>query len=146
MGHMMTSFIPLLQQLIIGNLAGSRPPLRIFCAGMILRVLSFILLLVGLFLVIYAEYIWLGIFLPPYLATLMTALTLITTAALIEIIGKMINKKEEAKASSHLDITGLLTDIIGSLDEDLEGSIRTNPKTAVLISTLSGFMAGKKII
>lgn len=114
--------------------------------GLMLKVLSYALLVIGLFLALYAEYIWLGIFLPLYLSTLITAVTIVGIAIIICVWGDSINNKQSEPQRTPVDITTLLTDILSSLDEDLEGSIRANPKIAVLISTLGGFMAGKKII
>lgn len=139
----MTSFIPVIQQMIIGNMVGKTAIPHISSARILLRSLSFITLLAGLFLAIYAEYIWLGIFLPAYLATLMTSLTLILLSVCMGFMCGMFKKKQSN--SNSIDITTFLTDILASLDEDLEGAIRTNPKIAVALSTLGGFMAGKKM-
>ena len=142
----MTSFIPLIQQFLIGNMLGKSTVTRSSNVGLMLKVLSYTLLMAGLFLAVYAEYIFLGIFLPLYLSTLLTAMTLIVIAFGIGIWGDKLNKKQLDIQHSPVDISALLTEIISSLDEDLELSIRTNPKIAVLISTFGGFMAGKKII
>ena len=142
----MTSFIPLIQQFLIGNMLGKSTVSRSSNVGLMLKLLSYTLLMAGLFLAVYAEYIFLGIFLPHYLSTLLTAMTLIVIAFGIGIWGDKLNKKQSDIQHSPVDISALLTEIISSLDEDLELSIRTNPKIAVLISTLGGFMAGKKII
>lgn len=139
----MTSFMPIIQQMIIGNIIGKTTPPRFSSAKMVLRSLSLILLLAGLFLSIYAEYIWLGIFLPAHLATLMTSITLILLSIGMGFIGGMFNHKKSRSSSA--DISSLLTEILSSLDEDLESAIRTNPKIAVAVSTLGGFMAGKKM-
>jgi hypothetical protein len=146
MESVMTSFIPLIQQFLIGNMLGKSTVTRSSNIGLMLKVLSCTLLIAGLFLTIYAEYIFLGIFLPLYLSTLLTAMTLIVIAFGIGIWGDKMNRKELDIQRSPVDISALLTEIMSSLDEDLELSIRTNPKIAVLISTLGGFMAGKKII
>ena len=142
----MTSFIPLIQQFLIGNMLGKSTVTRSSNVGLMLKLLSYTLLMAGLFLAVYAEYIFLGIFLPLYLSTLLTAMTLIVIAFGIGIWGDKLNKKQSDIQHSPVDISALLTEIISSLDEDLELSIRTNPKIAVLISTFGGFMAGKKII
>jgi hypothetical protein len=61
-------------------------------------------------------------------------------------MGGLFNNRKAAQPTSNpVDIATLLTDILSSLDEDLEGAIRTNPKIAVALSTLGGFMAGKKM-
>ena len=143
----MTSFIPIIQHMIIGNMVGKTTVPRFSSEKMVLRSMSLILLLAGLSLAIYAEYIWLGIFLPAYLATLMTALTLILLSIGMGFMGGMFNNKISVQTSSNpVDITTLLTDVLSSLDEDLEGAIRTNPKIAVALSTLGGFMAGKRLV
>lgn len=144
MGSIMTSFMPFIQQMIIGSMAVKAVRPRFSPAGLILKVLSCALLLVGLFLALYAEYIWLGIFLPLYLSTLITAITIIILALSLGIWGNKLTQKQSEKKGSPVDITTVLTDIISSLDEDLEGAIRTNPKIAVALSTLGGFMVGKK--
>lgn len=143
----MTSFIPIIQQMIIGNMVGKTAAPRFSSAKIVLRSLSLLLLLAGLFLAIYAEYIWLGIFLPPYFATLTTAITLILLSVCMGFMGGLFNNKKSGQASNSnpIDIVTLLTDIFASLDDDLEGAIRTNPKIAIAISTLSGFMTGKKM-
>lgn len=142
----MTSFIPIIQHMIIGNMVGKTTVPRFSSAKMVLRSLSLILLLTGLSLAIYAEYIWLGIFLPAHLATLMTALTLVLLSIGMGFMGGLFNNRKAAQPTSNpVDIATLLTDILSSLDEDLEGAIRTNPKIAVALSTLGGFMAGKKM-
>jgi len=146
MESVMTSFIPLIQQFLIGNMLGKSTVTRSSNVGLMLKLLSYTLLMAGLFLAVYAEYIFLGIFLPLYLSTLLTAMTLIVIAFGIGIWGDKLNKKQSDIQHSPVDISALLTEIISSLDEDLELSIRTNPKIAVLISTFGGFMAGKKII
>ncbi len=143
----MISFLPLLQQMLVANIMGQRPSPRFSSVDVILRTMSFVLLLVGLFLSVYAEYIWLGIFLPFYLATLMTGVTLILLSALLTMLSRHL-KIKRADPPHHqppIDFVALLTEIINSLDEDLEGTIRENPKTAVLLSTLGGLMVGRKI-
>lgn len=142
----MTSFVPIIQHMIIGNMVGKTAIPQFSSGKMVLRSLSLILFLAGFFLAIYAEYIWLGIFLPPYLATLMTSLTLILLSIGMEFMGGLFHhKKSEQSNLPSTDITTLLTDILSSIDKDLEGVIRTNPKIAVGLSTLGGFMAGRKI-
>jgi cytochrome c biogenesis protein CcdA len=141
----MTSLIPIIQHLILGNMAERTTVPRFSSVKIILRTLSLILLLAGLFLAIYAEYMWLGIFLPSYLAALITSLTLIILSIGIGFFGGIFNhKKSEQSHSSPADISSLLTEILSSLDEDLESTIRANPKMAVILSSLGGFMAGKK--
>ena len=141
----MNPLISFIQQMIIGKITDKTPDHRFSSAGIALKGLSCALLLVGLFLALYAEYIWLGIFLPLYLATLITAVTIIVLAIIAAVWGDSLQKKQPEPQRTPIDITAFLTDILSSLDNDLDGSIRTNPKIAVLLSTLGGFMAGKKL-
>jgi uncharacterized membrane protein (DUF485 family) len=142
----MTSFIPMFQQMIIGNMVGRNAIPHISFAKMALRSLSCILLLAGLFLAVYAEYIWLGVFLPLYLAALITSITLISLSVVLGYMsGTFKTQPSSSSNTAQLDITPLLTDILSLLDDDIEDAVRNHPKIAVAISTLSGFMAGKKM-
>lgn len=142
----MTSLIPLIQQMMIGNMVGKTtiPPLSFIPMG--LRLMSCILLLAGIFLIIYAEYIWLGTFLPLHLSILLTSFTTIILSVIIGFMSRIFkHPKSTAPDSLPLDITALLTTILSSFDEDLEGAIKNNPKIAVTLSTLGGYMTGRKL-
>lgn len=109
--------------------------------------LSFVLLSAGLLFSIYAEYIWLQMVLPTHLAALMTSLTLFLLSVLAGFVGGVFKNRKEipSDSSSAADISTLLGNVLSSFDEDVEEVIRANPKIVVALSTLAGFVAGKKL-
>jgi len=145
MEKLMTSILPMVQQMIIGNLVGRKNIPDTSYVTLALRGLSFILLLAGLFLVIYSEYIWLGTFLPLHFSALLTAVTVLAASwAIASASGIFKYQKMIQPSSSPLDIEAILKNLLSCLDEDLEDVIRSNPKLSVALSTLGGFIIGKK--
>ncbi|HEY0901995.1 MAG TPA: hypothetical protein VGD95_07720 [Micavibrio sp.] len=144
--------IPLMKQLVLEGLMrppGPRLP-RISFTAIGLTLCAVLLGFMTLAILLVAEYLYLvQIYMAPYAALIVAAtslaLTLLTWGA-----GKMIsynknNPSYDEMPSPPPDIAKTVSALIDSIAEELEEPIRDNPKTAVAIAGLAGFLAGDQV-
>lgn len=144
--------IPLMKQLVLEGLMrppGPRLP-RISFTAIGLTLCAVLLGFMTLAILLVAEYLYLAqIYMAPYAALIVAAtslaLTLLTWGA-----GKMIsynknNPSYDEMPSPPPDIAKTVSALIDSIAEELEEPIRDNPKTAVAIAGLAGFLAGDQV-
>lgn len=87
---------------------------------------------------------------PPYIAAVAVAGLCLAISLIAFYIADSKSKKREkiAKAHSDLDLVNDLIDSIqsGELSELINKPVSENPKTALILASLAGFVAGEKII
>jgi hypothetical protein len=140
----MAYLIPLIQQMLISLMTGSRSSPRFVLAEVVLIAISAILMCVGLIFGLYAENLWLDTKYAPEIAALATGGSAIILALIFLSIGKSIgNSKKSQFANSSPDISNTIKQVIEAIGEELEEPIRDNPKTAIALASLVGFVAGE---
>lgn len=136
------------ESLIIDRLiANDLPVMRRNKVGAGLISLSAILFTIGLGFFIYGAYLWLGLHMTPDIAALYTA-TLVLALSLASAAGAYIfaNYRKQKMHKMRKEITKAVTQTIEGADGELNTLIRENPGTAMLISTLAGYMIAEKAL
>lgn len=145
-GSGMDSLVPLVQKIVVSRMTegGSSP--HFVTTSTICMAASVMLVSTGLIFGLYAEYIWLQTFFVPEAAALVVSGSACVLALMFSIIGKVAGQKNRVSEGYPADITKIMKQIIESLSEELEDSVRENPKTALMLAGLSGFAAGERHI
>jgi hypothetical protein len=140
----MAYLIPLIQQMLISIMTGSRSSPRFVLAEVVLIAISVVLTCTGLIFGLHAENLWLETKYTPEIAALATGVTAIAFALVSFGMGKSMG---EAKKRDYVDTTpdigNTIKQVIEAIGEELEDPIRDNPKTAVALASLAGFVAGE---
>lgn len=147
--------IPLMKQLVLDGLMSSPGPRmpRISFTAIALTMCSVLLAFMTLSVLFIAEYLYLVQIYTPYAAALIVAGTSLALTLVAWGAGKIISHKnnnhdaryERDRNSSQPDIAKTVSALIDSIAEELEEPIRDNPKTAVAIAGLAGFLAGDQV-
>lgn len=144
------AFSPVLKQFmldgIMNNSAMPRLP-RINPLGIFFLWFAAMLTLMGVGFVLFAEYAYLIATYSAEVAALgvacsAMAISLLSAATGMILMGKRSARRMPASTGMPPDIAKTLTGLIDSLAEELEDPIRENPKTAIMIASLAGFLAG----
>lgn len=141
----MASVMPLIQQLVISRMAGGHSTQRIVTGG-ITSAVSLFLFCIGMVFAFYAENLWLRVFMSPDLAALSTAASAFAFSAILAMTVKtMANRRSSrnAVAQDPEQVTRIFSEIMESFSDDLGDPIRENPKTALMLASLAGFVAGE---
>lgn len=146
------AFTPALKQMLIDGIVSSPAVprwLRFSPVGIFFLWLAAVLTVMGVGFLLFAEYMYLAETYSSVVASLGVACTAIAVSWLSAATGMMINDRRAFKQTSHNfrqqpDITKTVTALIDSVAEELEEPIRENPKTALMIASLAGFLAGDK--
>lgn len=146
------AFTPALKQMLIDGIVSSPAVprwLRISPVGIFFLWLAAVLTVMGVGFLLFAEYMYLAETYSSVVASLGVACTAIAVSWLSAATGMMINDRRASKQTIHSfrqqpDITKTVTALIDSVAEELEEPIRENPKTALMIASLAGFLAGDK--
>lgn len=146
----MVAFAPILKQLmldgIMSNPAMPRIP-RISLTGLFFLWFAGVALVMSIGFVLFAEYIYLVNMYTPESAAIGVACSGLAVAMLSAATGMLLTSRKTAKRPMQErvvppDIAKTLTGLIDSLAQELEDPIRDNPKTAIMIASLAGFLAG----
>lgn len=145
----------LIRQLVFEGLryAPAMPRLlRISLAGITFVASAVILAFMALIALLIAEYFYLLAFYSAPLAALGVACTALGLALLSGGTGLMLMKGREsrrahrpAQTKNRQDIAQTLSALFDAMAEELEVPIRENPKTAVALAGLAGFLAGDQV-
>ncbi|HRC26924.1 MAG TPA: hypothetical protein PKX87_05785 [Alphaproteobacteria bacterium] len=105
------------------------------------------LLVLGLGFMIYAAHLWVSRTYTPEMAALVTGGLLLALAALC-VAGMYLLVQYTRRRVIRVkdDITQSLTEIMGIAGDELAEPVRDNPKTAVLIASIAGFLAGERFL
>lgn len=144
--------IPLMKQLVMEGLMSSPSPRlpRISFTAIAMSICAAILVIMTFSVLLIAEYLYLTQTYIAPVAALMVAGTSFAFAVLAWATGKIIAHNKNAphydvSRTSQPDIAKTVTSLIDSIAEELEDPIRDNPKTAVAIAGLAGFLAGDQV-
>lgn len=143
----MASIMPLVQQMLMMRMAGggghSSP--SSLAGGVAMTAVSVAMTVMGLAFALYAGNLWLMTFLPPEIAAISTAGVAFVLALVSAMIGKAVatRKKRHVPATAPSDVTHIISNIINALGDELDDPIRENPKTAIMLASLAGFVAGE---
>jgi len=142
----MVNFMPLIKGLAVeGVMRGlSSPPST--PAGLGLMLVSVVPAGVGIAFLGYSEFLFLQEFYSPEFASLLTAFTALTLSGILGWTGYHTFKREKSRPHSHNnEIISAIHSFIEDIAEDLEDPIRENPKVAVLLASIAGFVAADQI-
>lgn len=142
----MASIMPLVQQLLMMRMAGgghSSP--SSLAGGVAMTAVSVAMTVMGLAFALYAGNLWLITITSPEIAALSTAGIAFALALVSAMIGKAVatGKKRHTAAAAQSDVKHIISDIINALGDELDDPIRENPKTAIVLASLAGFVAGE---
>ena len=141
---------PVLKQLLIDGVMNSRlsPFPKFNATGLTFMGIAAVLAVAAVIFAVMTEYLWLRAFYAPYLAALVTACTAVLLSLVAAWIGSMTMKRDKRRDAiargPSPDIAKTLSSLIDSFEEELEQPIRENPKTAIMLASLAGFMAGDR--
>lgn len=144
------SYTPLIKQLmlsgIMSNSTVSRLP-RINAEGLFFLWLAGVTTAIALGFLSFTAYIYLATIYVHHIAGLIvagSALAVALIAASISILymSRRAQRYMTQSAGPQPDIAKTVTALIDSIAEELEEPIRENPKTAIMIASLAGFLAG----
>ena len=141
----MASIMPLVQQLVISRMAGGHSTQRLVTGG-ITSAISLFLFCIGMVFAFYAENLWLRAFMSADLAALSTAISAFVFSAIFAMVVKaMANRRSyrNAVAPDPEKVTKIFSELMESFSDDLGDPIRENPKTAIMLASLAGFVAGE---
>jgi len=115
--------------------------------GLGLFALAGVLLTIALGFFIYAAYLWLVSNYPPEIAAAAAGGLTLGVAALCALgaYGFLQYKRSRLKKLKN-EIADTMQNALEFADEELAQPVKDNPKTAVLIASLAGFIAGEKFI
>ncbi len=147
-----TAFTPALKQMLIdGVMSSPAVPrwLHVTPTGIFFLWLAAVLTVMGFGFLLVSEFLYLRETYSSVVASMGVACTAFVISLLSAATGMLINRlrasKQVAHSSRHQpDITKTVTALIDSVTEELEEPIRENPKTALMIASLAGFLAGDK--
>lgn len=146
----MAAFAPVLKQLMLDGIMSSpampRMP-RITMAGVLFLWFAGVMIIISAGFILFAEYAYLTTMYTPQLAAAVVAASGLAVAMLSAATGMLVmdrkaDRRPAQNMASQPDIAKTLTGLIDSLSEELEDPIRENPKTAIMIASLAGFLAG----
>lgn len=151
---MLAPLLPLITQMVIEGISkGTRPVLpRLNAKGIALVACSAILGLLGLGFTLFAGFIYLQNFVEPEFAALIVAGIIFFFAAIIGLMGRksivgygyVTYRRSSSPSSSSpvADIAQTVKNLIEGVTTELEEPIRDNPKTAIALASLAGYLAG----
>lgn len=140
--------LPLAEQFMAGQMMGkgiSFPSENKLGLG--LMALSGILLTSGIGLTIYGSYLWLSNHYSPDTAFFLTGLVCFAAAFLVIATLCGIAWYRKAKlAHIKKEVTDITLEALNAIEEEISMPVQENPKTAVLIASILGFVAGNRIL
>jgi len=140
------ALIPLIEQIVINGMMSSKAPMmRKNKYGLGLMALSVLLTLVAVVFLIISGAAWLMTQFTQPMAALITAAFIMGAAVISALTGVLIaksKKQPEVHTDELAELTGIITDLLG---EELAQPIIDNPKTAVLLASAAGFVAGDRL-
>lgn len=137
--------LALIEQLVIDRVLSNGVPFTGKSkAGLGLVVLSGLFLLLGTGFIIWGSYLWLSYHYTRDIAALVTGLVIFCLSILMALGAYALLKFRERNFQKiKADVANSFRALLETADEELTGPLRENPKMAVLIASLSGFLAGK---
>lgn len=143
----MKALIPIAEKLILDQVLSSKPPVsaRMKATGLFLGLCLFFFF-AGLIALSYGLFLYLALHMPQFEAAFITGGALLflalLTALSFYVYQAFKRKKKEAKRQETEELVGVIIETIRS---DLAQTTRENPETTLLLTALSGFIAGKTL-
>lgn len=145
----MNALLPLIEQAIVNGVLDKKAPfMRKNKFGVGFAALSALLFIMALIFAVISLHGWLLTYYLPPVAALIVAGVVLGFSLITGAIGYMFLKSRAKPGSPHEagdDVTKLLGDVTALVEEELSESVRENPKTAVLLASLAGFVAGEHL-
>lgn len=142
----MATISPVFRQLVLDGAMQARAALPGFNPVKIIFLwFSAVLIVLGTAFLLYAEYIFWNGYTTPQNAALMVALTAFVFSSVIGLSSAAVQRRGKLSARRYGqadDLSRTIRMLINSLGDELEGPIQDNPKTALIIASLAGFLAG----
>jgi hypothetical protein len=142
----MVAFTPILKQLLVEGFMNSKRSLPGFNpAGLGIMAFAAVLAVFGFGFLLYAGFLQLQDYYASDIAALIVGGSALMMAFLISWVGKKIFWKQpfiSQDIGPQGDLAKTVTQLLDSLGEELEEPIRENPKTALMVASLAGFLAG----
>lgn len=149
---MLAPLLPLVTQMVIeGITKGTRPLLpHLNTKGIILSALAAVMVLLAAIFALISLFIYLQIYFAPVYAALIVAAGLALVAICLALVGKGSIKRHgyvtyyraASNSSPVSDLAKTVKDMIEGVTTELEEPIRQNPKTAIALASLAGYLAG----
>lgn len=150
---MLAPLLPLITQMVIeGITKGTRPMLpSVNSKGIGLVAGAAMLGVLGLGFLLFAGFIYLQKFYDAEIAALIVAGVLLAMALIVGLLGRSAIKQRgfvsyyrasPSSSSPVSDIAKTVKDLIDGVTQELEEPIRDNPKTAIALASLAGYLAG----
>lgn len=143
----MTSFAPIIKQLMTDGIMNIRALPKFSPKGILLLLFSAVWAVLGSGFLLYAGYLYLQARYAPDMAALIIAAAAMCISALIAFAGIHMMKRHPASHHRHAhgtDMAQTVSQLIDTISEELEDPIRDNPKTALMVAGLAGFLAGNQ--
>lgn len=144
----MAGLMRIAEHVVIDRLVSNGPPLAGKSKiGMAVTAMSGLLFAVGLGFFIYAAYLWLGNLYAADVATLYTSLLTFALSALLMAgvyIAVQLRKQKMKKMKQ--EVADSIIHTLNEADNELARSVRENPKSAMMVSTLAGFLVGERLL
>lgn len=146
--------IPLMKQLVLEGLMSAPVPRlpRISFTGIAFMLCGIVLGFMSVVTLFIAEYLYLITLYSAPLAALGVACTALVLMLLCGGLGMLFMSDKRGRRARHTaptqaqpDIAKTVSALIDSIAEELEEPIRENPKTAVAIAGLAGFLTGDQV-
>jgi len=139
----MNSFTPIIKEFVIDRIMNSRMAPKISFKGIFILWFAAVWGVLGSGFLLYAGYLFLQAHYPPNIAALIASLAAIAFSLAVALTGVRIMKRPDTRPQTHHeDITHVVNELFDSIGEELEEPIRDNPKTALMVATLAGYLAG----
>lgn len=142
----MATISPVFSRLVLDGAMQARSALPGFNPVKIIFLwFSAVLIVLGTAFLLYAEYVFWSGYTAPQNAALMVALTAFVLSSVIALSSTALQGRGKLSARRYSqadDLSRTIRMLINSLGDELEGPIQDNPKTALIIASLAGFLAG----
>ena len=88
---------------------------------------------------------WLSVSYAAHIAALYTALGVLACSIVSMFAGLALLKKKPKPEFGHQEISQIISDISDVVGPEMTQPIQDNPKTAVMLASLAGFVAGDRL-
>jgi len=142
----MQALLPIIEQMLIDAVISKKAPfMRKNKFGLGLLALSAILFLTALVFAFIAVYGWLLTEFEQPVAAIILASFIMGMSALSALIGIYLSRKRRPAPIQTDEISELISTLTEVLGDELLEPIKQNPKTAVLLASAVGFVAGDRL-
>lgn len=142
----MATISPVFRQLVLDGAMQARAALPgLNPVKIIFLWFSAVLIVLGTAFLFYAEYVFWNEYTTPQNAALMVALTTFVLSSVIGLSSATLQGRRKLSARRYGqadDLSRTIRMLMNTLGDELEGPIQDNPKTALIIASLAGFLAG----